>query len=406
MIKTFQRIIDFFTPSRSLLNPDHWLTLALKESGGVTGSKALQQATVYACIKILSETIPSLPLKCYERIPTGGKEDYGSYFLNKVIRKPNILQSQFEFWETLITQICLRGNYYTGKNYSRGFISELIPMNPLGMTPKIENGKIIYEYTNDKGMPSSYPQNRISHFKNFTLDGLIGLSPIECSKKSIDLAQEAENHGYTYYKNGARTGGFVKHPGRLKDTAYKNLQTSLNKKASGDQKFKIQILEENMDWIASGLTNEDSQYLQTREFSVEEICRIFRVPIELVQHRGSNNSYASVEQFFLSFGVYTIIPWLKRLENRILLDWIPEEDQDSVFYEFKIGGLLRGDVKSRYEAYRIAREWGWMNADEIRELENMNPMPDGKGKIYFMPLNMEDIGNPRKPKEKVDARTN
>lgn len=383
-------------------DPDSWFT-KIFESKHLSNQQALKVSTVYACNKVLSETISTLPFKFYERTADGGKEEYNSYFLAKVFKKPNKLQTRAEFFETMVTHINMRGNHYAGINFSKtGYPEELVLLNPLFMLPKVENNRFIYEYhsmnTGADGPPKTYQPWQILHNKNFSIDGITGLSPINFAKKTIDLAIEAEDHGYTYFKNGSRMSGFLIHPGELSDIAYEKLKKSFRKQTTGEEKFSLQILEEGLDYKASVLSNEDSQYLQTRQFQVEDAARWYRVPLELIGHPAKTSSYASVEQFMLSFVIHSIRPWLVKIENRINATLVPEKDQERIFCEFKVDGLLRGDIRARYAAYAIGRQWGWLCADDIRGFENLNPLPEGKGKIYLIPLNMEDVSNPRKRK--------
>ncbi len=404
----FRSIRDFFSRT-SIRNPDHWFNQALSRSPThMSNSQALKVATVYACNKILSETIATLPFKFYEKTDDGGREEYSNYFLAKVFRKPNILQTRSEFFEYLVTNINFNGNNYAAINYDRGYIKELIPMNPLLMTPEIKNNKVIYTYNHEDNDDihsargeKVYSQDRIFHCKNLTIDGLNGLSPITYAKKSINLSLEAENHGYTYFANGARASGFLEHPAVLKGKALENIEKSYNKKTTGDNKFKIRILEEGMTYKAASLSNEDSQYLQTREFQVRDIARWYSVPLELLQEPSKTGVYSNREQFMQSFVVFSCLPWLVKTEQRVHTDLIPVEDQDSIYCEFNVEGLLRGDIVTRYRAYAIGRQWGILNADEPRAKENMNPLPNGAGKKYLMPLNMEDVENPRKTKENI-----
>lgn len=368
-----------------------WIMGILGASGGaVSVDDALRLSTVFACIRVISESIASLPLKFYERLPDGGKEPFDTYPLAKLFRKPNQHQNQFEFIETLCAILCLRGNFYAGINYSQGWQKELVTLDPSRMQVNVDKNRKTYKYTDLDGKTQTYKPVRIWHPKGLSTDGITGLSPITYASKSLKLSIAAEKHGITYYENGTRMSGIAKHPGRLSEIGRQNLQKSINEGLSGDNKFRAIVFEEGLDWINVGLSNEDSQYLQTRQFQTEEICRIYRVPAVLVNHPDKTATYASAEQFFLSFVVHTLRPWLTRIETSINTDLVPHEDQESVFAEFKVEGLLRGDIKSRYQSYAIGRQWGWLSADDIRALENMNPLPDGAGKTYLQPMNMID----------------
>jgi len=389
--------IKKFLSRSTLRNPDEWFQKYL-ERNEITNHKALMVSTYYACNKVLAETISTLPLKFYERTPDGGREEYSSYFLAKTLKKPNVLQNNVEFLETMVTHINMRGNHYAGINFASGYPSELVLMNPLSMKPLVENGKFLYRYYPSEGTPRDYQPWQILHNKNFTIDGFTGISPIKMARSAIDLALESEKHGYSYFKNGSRTSGFLKHPGILSKDAQDRLKKSWVNKTTDEEKFKVQILEENMEFKASSLSNEDSQYLQTRQFEVEDVARFLRVPLELIGHPAKTASYNSVEQFMLSFVIHSIRPWLVKTETNYNSKLVPEEDQDHIFCEFTVDGLLRGDVMTRYRAYQLGRAGGWLSPDDIRAKENQKPLPNGKGKIYLMPLNMEDVNNPRKRK--------
>lgn len=394
-----------FSRSESLRDPDHWFTELQKYRGTMSTEQALKVSAVYGCNKVLSETIGTLPLKCYERTQSGETEEYGSYPLARLMRAPNILQTRAEFFETLVTHINMRGNHYCGINYEKGYPQSLILLNPTNMLPEIKNNRLFYFYspgTTGELMPLSsgwqqqYLPWQIFHNKNLTIDGLNGLTPISFARKSIDLSLESENHGYTYFKNGARASGFLKHPGQISPKAAENLKKSMEKKVTGDNKFRIALLEEGIEYQSASMSNEDAQYLQTRQFQVEDVARWYRVPLELLGHPSKTSSYASVEQFMLSFVIHTIRPWLVKIEQRINSTLVPEEDRERVYFEFLVDGLLRGDILTRYKAYSIGRQWGWFSADDVLRKENMNPLPNTAGKKYMMPLNMEDVENPRK----------
>lgn len=375
-----KRILQFFEKrlSHAARNPEHWILGVLGNQGTISQEDALRISTVFACVRVISETISSLPLKFYERLSGGGKGEIPDYSLAYLLNQPNKFQTQMEYIETLCAHMCLRGNHYSGVNYNGGGqIVELVPLLPGNMNVEIIGDSLIYKYQDEKQQKEiQYDGTRIFHLKGLSLDGIMGLSPLSYARKIFDLSIAAETHGTAYYKNGARTPGFLSHPGKLKELTRKSLQKDINEKMSGDNKFKIIVLEENMNWINSGISAEDSQYLQTRQFSVEEICRIFRVPAVLVQHPDKTMSYASAEQFFLSFVVHTIRPWVKRIESRINL-LIPPKDRIKRFSEFLLDGLLRGDNKSRYEAYAIAKQNKIMTTNEIREKENLNPVEGG-----------------------------
>lgn len=406
------RIFDKFR-TRGVNDPWHWLSRIVPQSSSganVTADTALQVSAVYACVKVIAEAIASLPLMVYRRDGDNKvvASDYPLYSL--LHDAPNSYQTSFDFREMMISHLNLRGNHYARKiTTGGGELKALIPMNPARMEISTEDSGIFYTYTYEDGSQEKFPASKIWHVKNMAiscsyngnaLEGIIGLSPISVARESIGLAMAANEYGARYFANNASVGMALKFPAgvRLGDNAKAFLKESLEKYGQLENKFKSIILEDGGDLNQIGMSNEDSQFLESRQFQIEEIARIFRVPAPLIGHPTDNTmAYASAEQLFLSFATYTIRPWVVRLEQSINRYLIPERDRGKYFAEFNMSALLRGDTKSRYDAYAVARQWGWMNVDEIRALENMNQLPDGKGKIYLQPLNMAEPGTETTP---------
>jgi HK97 family phage portal protein len=368
-----------------------WLWNALRgsmsKSGvNVTPETALTSTVVFACVRVLAESVASLPLIIYRKRPDGGKDAVSDFYLYPLLHdSPNSYQTSYDFREMQMGHLALRGNCFSYKVMQRdGKIAELIPLNPASMQVQVKDGAILYLYTHPDGIQEKYPADKIWHIKGLSSDGYIGLSPITLARDAIGLSLTAQDHGSRFWDNAARPGGVLEIPGRLSEDAAKRLKDSWQESYTGANSGKVALLEEGLTWKAVGMTNEDSQYLQSREFQVEEICRIFRVPCVLVNHSDKSSTYASAEQFFLSFVVHTIRPWLVRIEQSINKYLFTEaERKQGYFAEFKVDGLLRGDIASRYNAYAIARQNKWMNANEIRALENMNPIEGGE--VYENP---------------------
>jgi HK97 family phage portal protein len=317
---------------------------------------------------------------------------------------PNENQTSFEFREVLVAYIALWGECFALKvEKATGIIQELIPLNPANMSISIVDGRPFYEYTYEDGKKSTFDPNKIWHIKNMPISsgslsgtppGIRGMSPISLAKDSIGISMAADQYGGRYFANNASVGMGLKFPQgvRLSDNAKQFLKESLAEYGKIENKFKSIILEDGGQLEKIGMSNEDSQFLETRQFGVEEICRIFRVPPIMVGHPTNTMTYASAEQLFLAFATYTIRPWCVRIEQSANMFLLNDRERSKYFFEFNLAGLLRGDTVSRYNAYAVARNWGWMNVDEIRTLENMNPLPEGKGKFYLQPLNMTEPG--------------
>ena len=387
----------------SMSDPRFWMAEQL--TGGMTRAgvyvspdRAMTISAVYACVRVIAESVAQLPLILYKRTPSGKKPapEHPKYIL--MHDRPNAEQTPFEFREMFTGHAALRGNAYGGKEYtSDGLIEAVIPMNPARMEVKREkSGEIVYIYTDDTGKQAQYTADQIWHFKGLSNDGITGLSPVQLFRESLGLTKSAEEYAAQYFGNNATPGSILKHPGQLKTTAKENLKQSLDAYAA-DRRHKTLVLEEGMEWQTIGLSNKDSQFLESRSFQIEEICRMWNVPAILIHHPDKAATYASAEQFALNFVKYCILPWCKRFEQSANRALLTGKEQEKYFYEFKLDSLLRGDTQSRYTAYASARQWGWMCVDDIRALENLEPLPDGKGQIFLQPSNMVEAGEEPEP---------
>ena len=376
---------------------DFFSKLGLSNASGehVTHENSLQVSTVFACVRVLSESIASLPLIVYRRQPDGGKEPAENHYLFNILKfAPNQFQTSYEFREMMMGHKTLRGNAYAFKIFDRKKqIRNLIPLDASKMVVERRKGKTIYKYTTERGKFVEFPARVIWHWKGITQDGINGLSPITLARESVGLAKSAEKHGARFFANDAAPSGILKTPGKLDKDAAKQMKEDWQSAGTKGEKFKVAVMHGGLDWQAIGMSNEDSQFLETRNFQVEDIARIFRVPSILINHPEKTSTFASAEQFFLSFVVHTIRPHLVRIEQSIHENIFTQNDRDlGYFAEFNINALLRGDMKSRNEAYRIGREWGWLSANDVRKLENMNPIENGD--IYIQPMNFIEAGTP------------
>ena len=394
---------------RGLSDPNHWLSRFVQQpaSSGVsvTADSSLKVAAVYACVKVLAETIASLPLTIYERVGSDGKKPATGYPLYPILHDaPNAFMTSFDFRESQMAHLCLRGESYARiVRNSRDQIEEMLPLNPARMDVAVANGLPVYVYRYEDGKQEPIPREQIWHVKHLPIsctyngdmpEGYRGVSPIQVARESIGLSMAADQYGGRFFANNASVGMALKFPAgvKLSENAKTFLKESLAEYGKLENKFKSIVLEDGGDLSRIGMSNEDSQFLESRQFGVEEIARIFRVPPIMIGHPTNTMTYASAEQLFLSFATFTIRPWCVRIEQSINRNLIAKRDQGKYFAEFNLAGLLRGDLATRYAAYAVARQWGWMSVDEIRSLENMNPLPDAKGQEYLVPLNMIPAG--------------
>lgn len=399
----FERAAARFLERRNWLvsqdPPDNFGTLfgGVDTSSGVqvTEQGALQMTAVFSCVRILAETVASLPLILYERLPGGGKERAMDYPLYGLLHDaPNPEMTSFELRETLMGHLATWGNGYAEIEADRnGAVLALWPLRPDRMTVERVGIALVYRYKLTKADSQGrievlLPADRVLHIRGLGFDGIMGYSPIALARQAVGLGLATEKFGSSFFGNGARPGGVLEHPGKLGLNAYKNLRDTLEQRHGGIEKaMRLMILEEGMKYTAMGIPPEDAQFLETRKFQVNEIARLFRVPPHMVGDL-DRATFSNVEQQSIDFVIHTIRPWLVRWEQAIAQRLLLARERNRYFAEFLVEGLLRGDTASRYQSYAIGRQWGWLSADDIRERENMNPLPDGEGGMYLVPLNM------------------
>lgn len=358
----------------------------------VSPSTAMQCSTVYACVGLIAETVAMLPLKVYRRRKGGrGRDEARDHWLWLLLSdNPNSWMTSYELREWISIHLALRGNAYCYKVQDRsGRVVELLPLHPDYV--KVEQApdfRLTYHITHPDGRCDAVGQDHIWHVRYRSLDGYQGVSPISYHRETIGLAIAATKHGARTLRNGARPGGVLTVPGALTPEQIDRLRTSWAAYHGGERSGGTAILEAGTDFKPLSVSNEDLQYLQTREYQVEDIARIYRVPLHMIQCTGKSTSWGSgIEAMGIGYTTYTLTPWLRRLESTIKRDLIPAKEQGSIYAEFEINGLLRGDIKSRYEAYSILLDRGVICPNEVRDLENLNPREGGDE--YLTPLNMQ-----------------
>ena len=368
----------------------------------VNERSAMQMTAVYSCVRILAEAVAGLPLHLYRYKEDGGKEkgiDHPLYLL--LHDEPNPEMSSFVFRETLMTHLLLWGNAYAQiiRN-GKGEVIALYPLMPDRMTvDRDRDGKLYYEYTVStddaptvKGTVVRLKPSDVLHIPGLGFDGLVGYSPIAMAKNAIGMAIACEEYGAKFFANGAAPGGVLEHPGTIKDPGRVRESWQSTFGGSGNAN-KIAVLEEGMKYTPIGISPEQAQFLETRKFQINEIARIFRVPPHMVGDL-EKSSFSNIEQQSLEFVKYTLEPWLVRWEQSIQRTLFSPEEKKQYFAKFNVEGLLRGDYASRMSGYATARQNGWMSANDIRELENMDRIPaeDG-GDLYLINGNMLPLGN-------------
>ena len=362
----------------------------------VTERSAMQMTAVYSCVRILSEAVAGLP-HLYKYTDSGGKAMALDHPLYRLLHdEPNPEMSSFVFRETLMTHLLLWGNAYAqiirnGKNE----IVALYPLMPNKVTVnRDEAGRLYYTYyrgsdeaIKDKEFAVTLQPSDVLHIPGLGFDGLVGYSPIAMAKNAIGMAIACEEYGAKFFANGAAPGGVLEHPGTIKDPQRVRESWQSTFGGSGNAN-KIAVLEEGMKYTPIGVSPEQAQFLETRKFQINEIARIFRVPPHMVGDL-EKSSFSNIEQQSLEFVKYTLDPWVIRWEQSIMRSLFSEDEKKKYFVKFNLEGLLRGDYQSRMNGYAIGRQNGWMSANDIRELENLDRIPaeDG-GDLYLINGNM------------------
>ena len=354
----------------------------------VSSSRALQCSAVFACIGLLSESIAQLPIKVYE-ISHGEKRERRDHWVyNLLARRPCSWLTSFNWRELAMMCLCLRGDFYAYKvRDGQGRVIELLPLLPGAISVRqLNNWELEYRVIFADGTTKTVTQADIFHVMYRSLDGVKGLSPIACERQTIGLALSAQEHGANVFANGARPGGILSIPGQLSKEAYERLKTSWQSAYSGENAGATAILEAGTDFKPLSMTNSDAQYLETRKFQVEEIARIFGIPLFMIQSTEKTTSWGSgIEQMSMGYVRYTLLAWVKRWEDAIWRDLLSDIEGD-IQVKFNLEGLQRGAMSTRFEAYQKGVQMGVYSPNEIRELENMNPREGGD--IYLTPMNM------------------
>ncbi len=363
----------------------------------VTERSAMQMTAVYSCVRILAEAIAGLPLHLYRYTKDGGKEKATDHPLYLLLHdEPNPEMSSFVFRETLMTHLLLWGNAYAQiiRN-GKGEVVALYPLMPNKMTvDRDEKGQLYYSYTRSEGEATTMKGSTVIlhsedvlHVPGLGFDGLVGYSPIAMAKNAIGLAIATEEYGAKWFANGAAPSGVLEHPGTIKDPS--RVREAWQSQFGGSSNSgKIAVLEEGMKYTPITIAPEQAQFLETRKFQINEIARIFRVPPHMVGDL-EKSSFSNIEQQSLEFVKYTLDPWVVRWEQSITRRLLSPDEKRTYYVKFNLEGLLRGDYQSRMNGYAIGRQNGWMSANDIRELENLDRIPaeDG-GDLYLINGNM------------------
>jgi len=379
----------------------------------VTERSSMQMTAVYSCVRVLAEAVAGLPLHLYKYTDSGGKDkalNNKLYFL--LHDEPNPEMTSFVFRETLMTHLLLWGNAYAQiiRN-GKGEVIAIYPLLPNRMSVhRDDNGNLYYKYL--RSLEDAHRANtnevmlspsEVLHIPGLGFDGLVGYSPIAMAKNAVGMAIACEEYGAKFFANGATPGGILEHPGIVKDPARVRESWNAVYQGSGNA-HRIAVLEEGMKYTPIGISPEQAQFLETRKFQINEIARIFRVPPHMVGDL-EKSSFSNIEQQSLEFVKYTLEPWLVRWEQAMVRSLLSKSEKEQYFIKFNVDGLLRGDYESRMNGYATARQNGWMSANDIRQLENLDRISAAEGgDLYLINGNMTKLADAGIFAAKVDTK--
>jgi len=358
----------------------------------VTAETALRASAVYACVSVIAGTIGTLPAHVYRRLPGGGKEKAPDHPLYPILHdSPNDLLTSCEFREMMQAHLCLRGNAYARVlRDGGGRVVGLDPVHPDRVAIYVNGMSAVYVVTSATGATERLGPDQLLHLRGMGPDGVVGYSPITLARESIGLSLAAEKFGAKFFGNSARPSGHLEVPAQISPDDVKRTKENWQAAQGGDNQSSTAVLFGGIKWSNVSMTNDDAQFLETRKFQIPEIARIFRVPLHKIQDM-SGATFSNIEHQSIEFVTDCVRPWAVRWEQRLNQVLLTPTERRSFFIELNLEGLLRGDMASRFTAYKVGREAGFLSVNDIRDTENMNRV-DG-GDSYMQPLNMGPLGS-------------
>lgn len=351
----------------------------------ISNDSALTISTVFACINNISTDVAKVPIKVYQK-KNGTRKELTDHPLRRVLDKqPNPYMTAMMYRQAATAHVLGWGNMYSEIIKDRtGAVVELWPLNPSKTAIKKDSqtGRIYYEIYNEQGQKVELWGENVLHVAGLGFDGYQGYNVIHYARESLGLTKATEKFGAAFFGNGATPGGFLEHPSKIGEQAMTNLSNSINKNHQGaDSSHKLMILEEGMKFNQNSIPPEESQFLETRQFSIPEICRWFRMPPHKVSDL-TRATFSNIEEQSLEYVTDTLTPWFRRWEQSIWMKLLSEKEKnDGIYVEHVAEGLLRGNIAARYQAYQIAignnNNPGFMTVNEIRDRENLNPTEGG-----------------------------
>ena len=363
----------------------------------VTADSALQISTYWACVRLIAQTIGTLPLPLYEKRPNGGREVLSSNELYTILHdSPNADHTAVDYWEGVGSNLCMHGNSYSEKQFSGNRLIGLRLLPPELTQPyRTESGALRYRYW-DRGKVEEFSEDKIFHIRGFGVGQDVGLSPLGFARQALGIAQAAERATGGVFANGLRTRGFFTMPGTLTPDQRKQAEKTLIEPYSGPNGKTIGILEAQVKFENTNLSPHDAELLLQRKFSVEEVCRWFGVPPIMIGHvaQGQTMWGTGVEELLTQFYTMGLRPFLVRIEKTITKSLIRPEQRGKIYAEFNIEGLLRANAQTRSSLFSTYVTHGIMTRNEVRAKENLPRIPGGADELTVQSQNVpvDDIG--------------
>ena len=359
---------------------DDLVAMAGESGVRITPETAIKTAAYFACARVVAETVASLPLHLYRRLDDHNSERAKDLPLYNVLaRRPNSWQTRYEWVEQMCLHLGFYGNSYQFKVAGdRGSVSELHPLNPAGMKVVQESDKSLsYVYTDPStGRQQAYRDDQIMHVRWLSFDGVNGAVPVDLGKDAISLARSLEQYAATFYRNNAQPGVVLHTEQALPREVREQLREQWNNRHRGPSRAgEVAVLSNGLKVDTVSATNQESQLAELWMQALLAVCRIWKMPPHMVQELG-RATWGNLASEMVSFEKFTIQPWLRRIEGAIERDIIGDDDE--LYAEFLVEGLLRSDITTRYQAYEVAVRNGWMTPEEVRQKENLGPMPEGE----------------------------
>lgn len=360
----------------------------------VTPESSMRFMAVFACVRVISEDIASLPLRIYRELKPRGRKPAPDHPLYEVLNsQPNPEQTSMEWREMLQAHLLLWGNAYCEIVRKDGWPSQLWPITPqrVSIRRSKATGRLEYLITPPGGNERPFTDRQIFHIKGLSLDGVTGVSPIAYGRDAIGAGLGGQEFANAFFRQGGRPGGVIKYPGQLSAEAHERLKGSFEEAATGLTSAQRWILlEEGGDATAMlGMPLEDAQFIEQRRFSVEEIARLYRVTPHMISDL-ERATFNNIEELTRAHATFTLKPWVERWQQAINTRLIPEEERRTFYADIAMQALLEGDPEARSKFYKALWEMGVLSPNDIREKENLNPVPDGD--TYYVPMNFGPVG--------------